>query len=755
MSFIYLHTKNTTYVLCLMPAGKIEHIYYGRRIKEDDKALHLIESQKLEYPHSVVYNKSYGRETLDTLSLEYSEAGKGDFREPAIMVYGKLGYVNDFVYQSHRVYEGKALFCNLPSANPYNEKCTTLEITLWDASNQTEVILYYHSFYETDVITRYVKVTNKGERSITLKRVMSLQLDLEDTGYSLVSFQGEWAREMQMRIQPVISGVYTIDSKVGVSSSKHNSFVILKENGCTETHGDCYGFNLIYSGNHAEMVEVNSYDKIRVLVGINPHCFDYVLEKEESFISPEAVLTFSPDGMNGLSQKMHQFIKKHIIPKRFQGKERPILLNNWEATYFNFNKEVLLKLAKEAKEVGIELFVLDDGWFGNREDDTSSLGDWYVNEKKLGGSLDDLVKAINEMGLQFGIWVEPEMISKKSALYNKHPEWVLGKVGERLCEGRNQYILDLTRQDVCDYLVEVLTKLLSSTSISYVKWDMNRNFSDTYSNLLAPEKQGEVWHRYILGFYNVVKRLTEGFPHILFEGCAAGGNRFDLGVLCYMPQIWASDNTDAHERMGIQRGLSYGYPQCTYGAHVSTCPNHQTGRYTSMETRFNVAAFGVLGYELNLLELTEIEKKTIKNEIDYYKKHRKLLQFGQFYRLEQRKGKELYMIADESLTEGIIAYYQALQAPNPNKEKIKTYYLDNNKYYHIVSREQWIQEKDFGEHSKNLEERRVAIERFEAWGDHLNYAGFNLSEQTIHYQPGDTTRIIGDFGSRLYYISEI
>ena len=754
MSLIYLNTKNTSYILNITAYGKLEHIYYGKRIKEVKEANYLKEPQNIETPHSVLYNKNLNRETLDTMSLEYGEIGKGDFREPAISIYGNVGYVSDFVYMSHRFYEGKENHETLPSAKSNNKKCTTLEVVLFDKSNNVELILYYHSFYEVDVITRYVKVINKSEESIKLNRVMSLQLDFDNEGYTLTSFEGEWTREMQIKNQPIISGIYTIDSKVGTSSNRHNPFVILKQNDCKEMYGDCYGFNLIYSGNHSEIIEVNCYDKIRVLTGINPHCFEYTLEKGEDFISPEAVMTFSPKGLNGLSNQMHKFVREHIISPNFKEKERPVLLNNWEATYFDFNKEILLNLANQAKEVGIELFVLDDGWFGERKDDTSALGDWMVNEEKLGGPLNELVKSIKDLGLEFGIWVEPEMISENSELYRNHPEWVLGKKGENLCEGRNQYVLDLTRKEVCDYLVETLTKLLNSADITYVKWDMNRNFSDVYSEFIHPSRQGEVFHKYMIGFYDVVKRLTEGFPNILFEGCAAGGNRFDLGMLCYMPQIWASDNTDASERVGIQRGLSYGYPQSTYGAHVSCCPNHQTGRNTSIETRFNIASMGVLGYELNLLELSEVEKETIKKQIAYYKKNRKLLQFGEMYRLESGENKVITAIVSENKKQAIISYYQYLQKPNPNKEKLKAYILDDEVYYHIESREQRIQENDFLPHSKQYMGEIMPKEIFDLWGDHFNYAGICLGEQIIGNNFNAGRGIVGDFGSRLYYICE-
>ena len=756
MKIFYLNTKNTTYVLGIHDTGKVEHLYYGKHITQDISGTALVEPQVLECPHSIIYDENVGKMTLDNMGLEYSEVGKGDFREPALEIYSEeMGYLSDFTYVGCREYKGKKQLENLPSASGDETHCNTLEIDLYDKNLKATLTLCYHVFYECDVITRNAKITNHHQKPLVLNRIMSLQLDLEDVGYSLVSFDGEWAREMTKHERALVNGSYMIDSKVGVSSNKHNPFIILKQNRCTETFGDCYGFNLIYSGNHAEIIEVSSYDKIRVLSGINPHCFSFHLATGQSFVSPEAVMTFSSTGLNGMSQNMHHFIKKHIIPKRFQNKERPVLINNWEATYFDFNKEKLLGLAKEAAALGIELFVLDDGWFGKRNDDTSSLGDWFVNTKKLEGGLDSLAEEIKQLGMTFGLWIEPEMISEKSKLYTDHPEWIIGKPNTRLSKGRNQLILDLTRQEVCDYLVDTLSSVLSSADITYVKWDMNRNFADMYSENLGKEKQGELFHRYIVGFYDVLNRLTVAFPNILFEGCAAGGNRFDLGILCYMPQIWASDDTDAYERLTIQNGISYGYPPSTFGAHVSACPNHQTLRYTSLETRFNVAAFGLLGYELNLLALTPIEKETIKNQIAFYKKYRKLMQFGEFYRFDTIENKQLWLAMSEDKTQGMLGFYQTLARPNPTKERIKMGYLEDRYYYSVETRPQWVQESDFGHVSEQMDFREIEKEFIMAWGDLLNYAGFRPKEQFCGGSLGPNVRVLGDFGSRLYKIEKV
>ncbi len=732
---LYLHTKDTSYIINIKEYGKLEQVYYGKRIRENENL--NLEIQTSEFAHSVLYRYDESVDTFEKMSLEYGESGKGDFREPAISLRTKMGYTTDFIYQSHEFREEREGLKGLPFARG---QCKTLIVTLYDSNIDIELKLYYHAFYESNVITRHARIKNLSDCNIEIDRFMSFSLDLDDDGYELVSFEGDWANEMQKSCQGIKSGIYINDSKVGTSSNRHNPFFMLKRDNASEYFGEAYAFNLIYSANHAEVIEKSPSNKLRVLSGINPHNFSYSLLPNEVFDTPEAVLTYTDQGLNGVSRNMHSFVIKHVIPERFQKKERPILINNWEATYFDFSKKKLLNIAEEAKDLGIELFVLDDGWFGHRNDEKSSLGDWIVNEEKIGGSLRELVDDINALDLQFGIWFEPEMLSEDSELFIRHPEYRLG--AGRISTGRNQYILDLTKSEVCEYIIHSLSNILESANISYVKWDMNRNFSDVYSDRW--ENQGEIIHRYVMGLYYVFNTITERFPNILFEGCSAGGNRFDLGILSYMPQIWASDNTDGNMRVMIQKSLSYGYPQSSWGAHVSASPNHQTRKVTPLETRFHISCFGNLGYELDLTKLRDEEKEIVKQQIMFYKSNRKLLQFGEMYRLETNEDKTLFLCTNEDKSEAVVAEFYDLQKPNPSFNKIVFNYLNKDYYYHMNSREQYVM----------IDEEKIQLpkEIYSGYGDLLNSKGIKLHQQVVG-KPREGQRFIGDFGSTIYKIS--
>ena len=492
--------------------------------------------------------------------------------------------------------------------------------------------LRYYVYEDCDVIARSARLVNESGEEVQIKRLMSMQLDFDTSDYVFSTFNGAWAREMRRFDHRIGAGRHVNSSRTGTSSNRANPFVMLAGCGATEDAGECYGFNLIYSGNHYEAAEAGSYGKLRLVAGINPEFFSWQLAPGESFEAPEAVMAFSHEGYNGMSQCMHRFVREHIVRGEWKHKERPVLLNSWEAAYFDINEKKLLSLAKAGKEAGIELFVMDDGWFGERNDDSHSLGDWEVNPKKLPGGLAGLADKIKAMGLDFGIWVEPEMVNVSSRLYAEHPGWTVEIPGKKHSEGRNQRILDLTRREVQDFVIEKMSEVFSSADISYVKWDMNRTFSDYFSGNLTPGRQGETAHRYMLGLYRCMDALVKRFPKILFEGCSAGGNRFDLGILCYFPQIWASDDTDALCRAEIQNGYSYGYPMSVISAHVSACPNHQTLRITPLETRFHVAAFGVCGYECNFCDMGKEERDAVKEQIALYKKWRRALQWGAFYR---------------------------------------------------------------------------------------------------------------------------
>ncbi|MBR2046924.1 MAG: alpha-galactosidase, partial [Agathobacter sp.] len=595
-----LDTPTTTYAFGVIPSGQLEHLYYGERIQIDseEEAVCLAE-KRLSLPgNTVCYSNEYKDISLEVIRLEMSAGGKGDIREPFIEVTHADGsYTSDFVFEKAEITKGKKPYITLPGSYEENDQVEELTVTMVDHQYNLTVELHYYVFLNQDIISRSAKFINTSEEKVLLDRFMSTQLDFETSGWELTTFHGAWAREMKRHDMTASVCKIVNESYCGCSSNRANPFIMLSKKGTTEDYGDVYGFNLIYSGNHYEAVEVSAFGQTRVVTGINPRSFQFQIAPGEAFEAPEAVMSYSKKGFNGLSQNMHAFVRECIVRGEWKKKPRPVLLNSWEAAYFDINESKLLKLAKAGKEAGIELFVMDDGWFGTRDNDTQALGDWYPNKKKLPNGLAGLAAKVNKLGLDFGVWVEPEMVNVNSELYRAHPEWVMEIPGKPHSESRTQRILDFANPDLVDYMTEAMTKVFSDGNIAYVKWDMNRIFSDYYSQCLPPERQKEVGHRYMMGFYKMCDTLMKRFPHILFEGCASGGNRFDLGILCYFPQIWASDDSDAVYRVNGQTGYSYGYPMSTVSAHVSDCPNHQTLRKTPMASRFQVAAFGVLGYE--------------------------------------------------------------------------------------------------------------------------------------------------------------
>ncbi len=769
----HLDTKQSSYIFWVTATGHLEQLHYGKKLRPMKDYSVLAPKRVIARGNTVAYSDANKCFTLDDALLEYSSTGKGDFREVACEVWSATsGSVTDFRYKKHTWSEGRMPIEGLPAARGNATNCRTLTIELGDEYLGLRLLLYYHIFYETDTITRHVTLVNEGTEKVAIRRLMSMQCDLPYRNDEWMQFSGSWVREMQVVVKALTPGVYINDSKTGTSSNRHNPLTLIKAPTCNETQGACYGFNLLYSGNHAEIIDVSPYETIRVLAGINPYLFDYQLEPKQAFHTPEAVMTYSNQGLNALSQQFHAFVNNHIIPPQHAYKDRPILINNWEATYFDFTEKKLLGLAKTAQEMGIELFVLDDGWFGERDDDTTSLGDWCIHEKKLPHGMKGLCEAINALGMQFGIWVEPEMVSPKSKLYAAHPEWAIQVPGRTPSEGRNQLVLDLTRQPVRTYIIDALTALLESCPISYVKWDMNRQLTDVYSSNLAGHQQGEVYHRYILGLYEVLEVLTSKFPHVLFEGCASGGNRFDLGMLYYMPQIWASDNSDASVRIKIQTGLSYGYPQSTMGAHVSSAPHHQTLRQTPLATRFHVAAFGVLGYELALDKLPQLEKKAIKEQVAFYKEHRKLFQYGDLYRIPlQSKEKARLSVVSKDKRKAILLDYQQLQEANGNVERLYTLGLDDTQYYEVATMPQKMNIKLFGDlinHALPIHIKKDGLLHhvvsgvyaldaeqtcYCAYGDTLNQVGICLNEQFNGTDYHSGVRAMGDFSSRLYTLT--
>ncbi|HUW69195.1 MAG TPA: alpha-galactosidase [bacterium] len=773
-NIIHLDTNRTSYILGTLATGQLEHLYYGSRLRRMDDYEPL--RQKNDVPYGTMVNISQSNKNigLDDQCLEYSGLGKGDFREPAMeLVFADGSRTTDFRYVSHRSFQGRLNIAGLPSA--LDVDTSTTEVTLRDADKRMTLLLYYCVYARHDVITRFAVLRNDSDTTVRVQRLMSSQLDLFGGSWRLITFDGCWAYERERHDKPIDPGIYVNDSKTGASSNRHNPFVMLAAAGCDELSGECYGSNLAYSGNHAEIVEANYQGKIRLLTGINPSGFEWQLEPGQSFSTPEAILSFSADGFNGLSHNLHRFTADCVVRGFWKNRERPILINNWEATEFDFDARKLIALAKEAAALGIELFVLDDGWFGHRDDDTSSLGDWKVNERKLPGGIAELSSRIRSLGLDFGIWVEPEMISEDSDLYRAHPDWAVATPGREPARGRNQLVLDITMPEVRTWLIETMSSVFSTGTVTYVKWDMNRNTSDAFSRALPSARQGEFHHRYILGLYEVLAELVRRFPHILFESCASGGNRFDLGMLCYMPQIWTSDDTDAFARLSIQGGTSYGYPQSVMGAHVSASPNMQTLRATTIETRFNVAAFGLLGYELDLTILSSFDKKAIAGQIAFYKENRALLQFGQFWRVPNRldSDKTLWAVVSADGSEAIVGLFQGAARVGRGQDIITVPGLDTEPSFAVTGRTQYINVQAFG----NLVNRvlpikirwdgivhtvlsshylfKMAEEAYVANGDLLSAYGIKLIQQFSGTGYNDRVRIFSDYGSRLYTVRAI
>jgi len=767
-SFV-LNTNNTSYIFEAVESGQLMHLYYGKRIHPDFEAL----CDKTVFPvgNSTSYGKGASSLALENSYLEFSALGKGDIREPFIEIVHNDGCSTcDFVFETAVISKGKEEGTILPGSYDEDGIVDHLKVTLKDRYYEEYVELDYYVYEKCDVITRSAKYINKSESSVKLLRLMSAQLDFSGSDYAITTFNGAWTREMSKTTTAINSGKYINSSFTGTSSNRANPFVMLHKNNCVENYGECYAFNLIYSGNHYECAEFGPYLKNRFITGINPQNFSFVINSGETFESPEAVLTFSDSGFNGMSHNMHDFVRNHIVRGQWKYKERPILLNSWEASYFDISERKLCKLAKAAKEVGIELFVMDDGWFGNRDDDTKGLGDWKENLKKLPGGIAGLARKINSLGLDFGIWVEPEMVNVNSNLYRNHPEWVIDIDGHEHSEGRNQRILDFTNDEVCDYIIEEMKNVFSSGNISYVKWDMNRIFSDVYSKALAVDRQGEVLHRYVCGLYKVMRALVEEFPNILFEGCASGGNRFDLGILCYFPQIWASDNTDALCRSEIQAGYSYGYPLSTISAHVSGCPNHQTLRITPIETRFNIAAFGCLGYEFNIPDLSDLDKEAITGQIAIYKKIRRTMQFGDFYRDEARENKVSWTCVDRDKAHAVGMVFIPRNVSNGPSVYYKAMGLLDNERYHFANIPAKVNVKVFGDlvnmmspvHIKQDSIMQDIVSKFVKmesekddvilFGDTLNNAGYLLKQNFSGTGFENGMRLFRDFSSQLYFM---
>ena len=624
-----LNTENTTYQMKVDQYGVLLHLYYGGKIHGD--AEYIITYVDRGWSGNINDAGSDRNYTLDSLPLEYSGTGTGDFRNSTILLENADGTETcDLRYVSHKIIKGKYKLDGLPAVYASDDEAETLSIIVQDSVSNVQVELLYSVLEKEDIITRSVKIRNLGSGTILLKKAASACLDFLYGSYDLISFYGTHAMERQFQRTKIIHGTHMIGSRRGVSSHQYNPAVILAEKNATEDTGSCYGMVFVYSGNFLFEVEHDQNGQTRAIMGLQSERFSYPLEQEETFIVPETIMTYSDQGFTTLSQRYHRCMMNHMCRGKYVHETRPVLINSWEASYFDFTGETIYQLAKEAKELGIDMVVLDDGWFGYRNDDKSSLGDWYVNEEKLECTLGNLVQRINSLGVKFGIWIEPEMISEDSKLYKEHPDFALVIPGRKPVHARDQLVLDFSRKEVRDCIFEQICKVLDHANVEYIKWDMNRAIIDLYS---IKKENGKLLYDYVLGVYDFAEKLMQRYPNILIEGCCSGGGRFDAGMLYYTPQIWCSDNSDAIDRIRIQYGTSFFYPIPTMGAHVSAVPNHQTGRVTSLNTRGVVAMEGTFGYELNPAILSEEEKDEIKKQVNTFKSQADLIRDGRYYRL--------------------------------------------------------------------------------------------------------------------------
>ena len=633
-----LQTKNTTYQMQVDRYGFLLHLYYGKKTDTCmDYLLTYYDRGFSGNPYDAGEDRTY---SMDTLPQEFPCYGNGDFRSTAFAVENADGSMScDLRYKSHKIFDGKYNLEGLPAVYASEQEAQTLEILMEDPVTGVKVVLLYGVLPAQDIITRSVSVKNESSGKIYLNKIESASLDFLYGDYELLTFYGRHAMERNVQRVPVVHGTQKIGSVRGTSSHQYNPMMILAEKETTEDKGNCYAMSFVYSGCFQGEVLKDQLNQTRMMLGLQEEAFRYPLEAGEMFQAPEVILSYSSEGMNRLSQNLHHCIRQHICRGKYKEEIRPILINSWEAAYFDFTGDTIYELAKAAKEVNIDMLVMDDGWFGKRDDDNSGLGDWFVNEKKLGGTLGNLIKRINDLGVKFGIWIEPEMVSEDSDLYRKHPDWALTVPGRNPVRSRNQLVLDFSRKEVVDEIYDQICKVLDQGNIEYVKWDMNRSLMDVYSSVTRD--QGRVLHDYVLGLYDFLERLVQRYPNLLIEGCSGGGGRFDAGMMYYTPQIWCSDNTDAIDRLRIQYGTSFGYPVSVVGSHVSAVPNHQTGRKTPLHTRGVVAMSGTFGYELNLMKLSEEEKQEIREQIAEYKSYASIIQNGLYYRLSNPTTEEI------------------------------------------------------------------------------------------------------------------
>ena len=646
----FLITENSEYQMKVDEYGMLLHSYYGASVGRTDMS-YLIRNVDRGFSGNSYECREKREISSDTLPLEYGCFGAGDYRVSALeTVLANGSRTADIRYKSHSIRHGRQELAGLPYVRDMGDEADSLEIILADEAAGLEVRLIYNVFAEKDVITRSAKICNISQGEIRLMKAASACIDMQHKDMDLIHFYGRHAMERLPERLRIMHGIHKVSSKRGMSSHHENPFAILCGHDANERSGECYGFMLMYSGNHAEEIEADQTGSIRVVTGIGSEGFEWRLGSGESFETPEAIMAFTDKGLNELSFLYHRIIRENVCPARFRDMKRPVLINNWEGTYFDFDEDSIRCIADAAHEAGCEMIVLDDGWFGVRNDDNTGLGDWFVNKDKLPGGLSAITDHVTSLGMRFGLWFEPEMISEDSKLYREHPDWALSDPDRKPVMARNQLVLDMSRGDVVDYLYDSISGILDSADISYIKWDFNRSLANVYSNAASSEAQGEIAHRFVLGTYELLSRLSKAYPDVMIEGCSGGGGRFDAGMLFYCPQIWCSDNTDAINRLKIQRGTSYGYPVCTMGSHVSASPNHQTGRETPLLTRAIVAMHGSFGYELDPRQLTAEEREEIRAQIGTFNKYYELIHIGKYYRLTDETDGDYY-VAWESVAE--------------------------------------------------------------------------------------------------------
>lgn len=722
-----LDTVNASYCIGIVDEDNfVGHIYYGRKLTEDNLTYLM---RTTEAPFVPSQNNRDRTSFMDTFPMEYTGSGLGDYREGTLAVRTAGGHnAVSLSYVSHRIYDGKDKLQGLPATFGEAAECRTLELTCEDKLLQLQVILSYSIFADSDAVARSVKIVNQAKEPIYLTKVLSACIDMDHEDYEMITLHGSWARERIIQTRPIMKGKQGVSSVRGESSHQEHPFMAWKKKSTTEESGDIYAMNFVYSGNFLAQIEADQFGSIRAMMGIHPQDFSWKLESGESFQAPEVICVYSAQGIGGMTRTFHDLYRNHLIRGEYKDKKRPILINNWEATYFDFNTEKLLDIARQASELGIEMLVMDDGWFGHRNDDNTSLGDWQVNEEKLKGGLKYLVDEVNKLGMKFGIWLEPEMISPDSDLYRAHPDWAIAIPGRTGSLARNQYVLDLTRKEVRDHVYEMIAAVLRSANIEYVKWDMNRQLSDLGSYGLPADRQGELFHRQVLAVYELQDRMTTEFPHLLLENCSGGGARFDAGMLYYSPQIWCSDDTDAIERLSIQAGTSLIYPLSTMGAHVSDCPNHTVGRVTPFETRGYVALAGTFGYELDVTKIPQQDRDMIPQQVAMYHKYNDLVRTGDYYRIAHYADNhyyDCYEVVAKDKSEALVTYIQVLGRPNFHSRRIHIQGLDPEAVYVIENAQDWPE-----------------IGQTEYRGDTLRYAGLNIPP------------LGGDFRGRLMHLQK-